>query len=396
MSFLHRRETRWASAVLAGIAVMATVALPVMAESATTGNGDWIMLGDGPAHNSVNRAESTLSPSTVSGLRLLHTYKNWTEFGLQAPTSLVVGSVGYGADTQDPNTSKRSVTAFGLPNGTDLWQRSLGSIAWNYVPAVSGGILYVGGDGALWALKATTGALIWKTLVSSQFNATTVAGSVVYASTASGIVYAVNATNGHILWSTKPSGCCLIGTVSVSNGLAYVVSDHLSAYNATTGALVFSDAVKVMDAPITTAVVSGGVAFVQGTDTVYAFNASTGGLLWTSATGHVSNPRAPAVDGSTVVVGAGGSLVALSASDGHQLWILNSGSPTADYRTPAIANGVVYAGSFGNGPLAIGLQAVNETTGKVLFTGRGSCLPAIVSHGSVYVECGTGMRQYGL
>jgi hypothetical protein len=50
---------------------------------------------------------------------------------------------------------------------------------------------------------------------------------------------------------------------------------------------------------------------------------------------------------------------------------------------PAIANGVVYAGSIGPG-----LQAVNEATGHVYFTSHnGYCESPVVSHARVWASC---------
>jgi outer membrane protein assembly factor BamB len=376
---------------------------------AVTGTGDWPMYGDGPAHNNLNRAERTLSTSTVARLKMLHVHPNWAAFDV--PTPLVVGSTGYGQTFRMCGVTCLAayVTAFQLPAGTNIWRQRVeipaNTGACQCVPAISNDVLYVGGDNAMYAFNASNGNLLWKTAVGPshtspgvEFNPTTVAGSAVYASTSFGkTVYAFNAKTGAILWSVVPPGCCPIGPVSVANGLAYVATDdHLIAYNAATGALVFTSATTVVGS---TVAVSNGVAFVQDQDFLDAFNARTGHLLWSSP--HMPSPPslAPAVDGSTVVVGTPRFLIAFAASDGHRLWTVDGGSNRTDYFPPAIANGVVYAGSVGKG-----LQAVNEATGAVLFTstppgGFAPCLIPIVSHGAVWASCdvpGTGMVEFGL
>jgi outer membrane protein assembly factor BamB len=406
-----RTVRRQASVTVLAVAMVGFVATagwmsPAVAGSGFTGTGDWPMMGDGPAHNSVNRAERTLSPSTVSGLKVLHTYGNWSASSDYWRIPLVVGSTGYGG----------AVSAFSLPSGVQMWSRQvyLNSNNWNYVPAISNGVLYVGGDHAMWAINATTGAKIWHSAyipnspplgLAPEFNPTTVAGSIVYADTFYGeTIYAFDTATGRVLWTApvrwmpRTQSCarggyeCVIWPVSVANGLAYVVSDHLTAYNASTGALVFSSPVKVIGSY---PAVSNGMAFISSSDGLHAFNATTGQLIWSNPdTASPKGPEstAPAVDGSTVVVGTPNSVMAFAASDGHRLWTTKPASSTVFYTTPSIANGVVYAG----GITGFDFQAINEATGAVLFTGNASYGAPTVSNGSVYVPGVGTMDQYGL
>jgi len=99
----------------------------------------------------------------------------------------------------------------------------------------------------------------------------------------------------------------------------------------------------------------------------------------------------PSVDGTTVVVGTVRSLIAFDATTGARRWTIDGGSDLTDYLVPSIANGVVYAGSIGNG-----LQAIDETTGHVVFSADGVCWSPIVAHNQVYVACDDGMSVFGL
>jgi outer membrane protein assembly factor BamB len=249
-------------------------------------------------------------------------------------------------------------------------------------------VLYVGGYAAMYAFNATSGAALWTTSVRIQslFNETTVSGGIVYADTYdTETVYAFDASNGHVLWSRTPAGCCMVGAVTVSGGIAYVAQNGgLVAYNATTGASVFTTAAAGY---ADTVAVSGGVVFLQSANNLQAFNASTGALLWTKATdagGSLS--VTPAVDGSTVVVGTLHYLIAFAASSGARLWTLDTGG---SFETPSIANGVVYVGT-------VGLQAVNEANGTVLYTNGQGCDFAIVSHGEVFAQCVGGETVWSL
>ncbi len=338
------------------VAAVAVAALaPIGAAARAPGTGAWPMFADGAAHNAVNRAETTLTPSNVSGLHVTHTYPGWTEIQADTVYQVIVGSFGYSVTSGTRGGANTYITAFHLPSGSRAWRHQISSHnqTWNYVPAVVNGVLFVGGKSAMFAFNATTGQALWTTSVSAigWFNEVTVTNGVVYADTYQGqTVYAFNATTGHQMWSVIPPGCCLTGAVTVSGSLAYVeLSGDLIAYNATTGAHVFT--ATAVGGGGDTVAVSGGVAFVQTANDLQAFNAATGTSLWSAATeaGNVVSSLTPAVDGSTVVVGTTRYLIAFSASTGHRLWTYDAGSDYAEFLPPAIANGVVYAGSGGNG-----------------------------------------------
>lgn len=378
-------------------AVAAAALAPIGAAARASGTGTWPMFADGPAHNGVNRAESTLTTSNVSGLHVTHTFPAWTQIQADTVYQVIVGNFGYSVTGGTRGGANTYITAFKLPSGSRAWRHQISSHnqSWNYIPAVVNGDLYVGGESAMYAFNATTGHALWTTNVpaTSLFNEVTVTNGVVYADTYFGqTVYAFNASTGHLMWSVSPPGCCLTGAVTVSGSLAYIeLGSTLIAYNATTGAHVFTAAV---DGDGDTVAVSGGVVFVQTANNLQAYNASTGALKWTAATesGDVVSSLTPAVDGSTVIVGTTRYLIAFSASTGHRLWTYNSGTDGTEFLPPAIANGVVYAGSGGNG-----LQAFKEATGGVLYSDNvGFCWSAVVSNGTVYAPCTDGETVWGL
>jgi outer membrane protein assembly factor BamB len=352
------------------------------------------MWGDGPAHHSVNRAETTLSPLTVGSLGVVHTYPNWDPAFSDWPYQIVAGSYGYSVVPGLISGFNHYITAFHLPSGSVRWRHRIATNfdEWGYVPAVSNGVLFVGGDSAMYALNATTGVALWTTPVApnSNFDMVTVKGSNVYASTYDGgKVYDFDATTGAIIWSRTPSGCCLTGPVSIAGGFAYVLNSALHVYNANTGKPVFTTGSGYYETPA----VSNGVVYIQAVNNLVARNASTGALLWSSHTmsGNSVSSLTPALDGNTIVVGTTRYLIAFNATSGARLWTIDGGSGSTDYLVPAIANGVVYAGSIGRG-----LQAVDEASGKVLFSGGSICWSAIVSHGEVFLPCDVGMTVFGL
>jgi eukaryotic-like serine/threonine-protein kinase len=380
------------------LATMSVAALaPLCTGAMAAGTGDWPMFGDGPAHDGVNRAETTLTVSNVSALHVAKTYPTWTNTAYQ----VIVGNLGYSLIPGTNGGANSFITAFNLPSGSRAWRHQVSNHnqTWHYVPAVSKGILYIGGDSQMTAYNAVSGALVWSRPVplNSLFNEVSVANGMVYADTYyGGTVYAFDASNGHIVWSIVPPGCCLTGAVTVSGGVAYIAqSQMLLAYNATTGALKFT---KADAGEADTVSVSGGVVFVQsiiGTTGghLQAFNATSGALLWTVATepGNMFSSLTPAVDGSTVVVGTMRYLIAFAAGTGSRLWTYDTGTIATGFLPPTIANGVVYAGSLSNG-----LQAVKESTGVVLYTNGSDCWSAIVSHGEVFASCLGGETVWSL
>jgi outer membrane protein assembly factor BamB len=367
----------------------------VMAGSSSAGNGYWTMFMDGPAHNGVNRDETTLGPSNVGGLVLTHTYTDWE--GIQAEEgddAFVMGSIGAGLTVANGNKIRLSI--FNLPSG---------SLRWSHVvfmgdpgpstptPVLSNGTVYVAIGDTAYAYNAMTGHLIWSRPEAGTLNQTTLAGGVVYFSnnqpTAS--VYALNATTGAVLWSAPLAGeCCGLGAVSVVNGVAYVTAGKLLAFNATTGAHLYTSSVTTHAG---TPAVSGGIVYLENVDTLQAFSASTGNRLWSKTTvaGDDESSLDPAVDGSTVIVSTPQYVIAFNATSGARLWTHDAGSQI-DYAPPSIADGVVYVGSVEDG-----VQALSEATGAVLFSHAGECFgsPA-VSQGAVYVGCGSVMEVFGL
>jgi outer membrane protein assembly factor BamB len=58
-------------------------------------------------------------------------------------------------------------------------------------PAIANGVVYLGGTDGMRAFDATTGALLWQSVATAQFNGSpAVSDGVVYASTVAGVVYA--------------------------------------------------------------------------------------------------------------------------------------------------------------------------------------------------------------
>jgi outer membrane protein assembly factor BamB len=374
-----------AAAGLRRTLIASTVWLVLVAGPASAAAGDWPMYADGPAHNGVNRAEVVLGAANAGDLRVVASYGGWRVLPA-FPYQIVVGNRGYSVGLGGGSASTY-VTAFDLPSRTVAWRRRISTdgCTWHFVPAVSNGTLFVGGSNAVYAFDAMTGDRLWVRWVPfcSEFNAITVKGNDVYASTYSTErIYDLDAGTGAVRWVRHPVQPYVQGPVSVSGGLAYVLDDALYAYDADSGALVFKAGTGYFSG---TPVVSGGLVYIQTPNSLIARDASDGSPVWSVSLDSWGGYLTPVVDGDTVVAATARYLRAFDATSGAARWTADGG-PSAYYGTPALANGVVYAGSLENG-----LQAVDEATGRVLYSSRTdalwSCDNPVVSQGAVYVPC---------
>ncbi len=130
---------------------------------------------------------------------------------------------------------------------------------------------------------------------------------------------------------------------------------------------------------------------------MYALNASTGAQLWSYTTG---GPvlSSPAVANGVVYFGSDDyGVYALNAATGALLWSFNAGSDV--WSSPTVANGVVYISSSGAlgypdfGATNAYIYALNAGTGALLWSlpGPGGFASPAVVNGVVYVDCSDGL-----
>ena len=182
--------------------------------------------------------------------------------------------------------------ALDASTGQLKWWFQTGGDLYKSGPSVVNGVVYVGSnDYFLYAFDATTGALKWKcyTGFSLYMSSPTVANGIVYigggvnwATRWAGGVYAVNASTGALVWeSLRISG--VSGSPIIANGLLYVSTDdgYFNVLNATNGMEVWKKQIFGEGASPT---VANGVVYVGGGrfGYFYAFNAITGEEKWKS------------------------------------------------------------------------------------------------------------------
>lgn len=172
---------------------------------------------------------------------------------------------------------------------------------------------------------------------------------------------------------------------SVVDGLLYIgggLGTFLYALNATTGDLVWNHtrATWIASSP---AVAYGRVYFGGFDRNVTALDATTGGFLWNYTTLGWLAASSPAVADGVVYIGGGygNSVLALNASTGDKIWDITTQGWV--HSSPAVANGIVYIGSYDDN-----VYALNATTGEEIWvytTGYDVFSSPTVVDGVVYV-----------
>jgi outer membrane protein assembly factor BamB len=289
--------------------------------------------------------------------------------------------------------------AINASTGAEVWSASTGDSI-RSSPAVVGGIVYIGSnDGKVYAFDASNGNSVWTTTLGGWVTAAPlVVGGRVFIGTRGGFFYSLDADTGDVKWSHQIWD--VWGSAAYKGGLVYVGSDQykLYAYHSTSGKLKWS---KTLDGRVRgVPSISGGSVFVGDDEGfVSAFDRTSGHLRWSTRAAAASTNTivrsAPAIGRGLVFVDTGettpmdGHVVAFAVHSGKEIWR----SHMADYATssPALANGVLYVGSYDTR-----LYAYDADNGKELWTsgwgtldGGVSSSPAL-SGSRVYVGVGDG------
>jgi outer membrane protein assembly factor BamB len=335
---------------------------------------DWAQFQDGARHLGQNPYENTLSSANVAGLQ-----ESWvagTANAIDSSPAVVNGIVYIGSNDHN-------IYALNATTGAVIWTVTTGNIVYSS-PAVVGGVVYVGsGDGKVYALNSTTGSTKWvddlSSLEPSGFDSTpSVTGGRVFIGGMSGNLYSLDAATGFSYW-VFAAGSAVRSSPTVGNGVVFIdaFDGTIYAVNATSGSPIwnFTTACCTLASP---AVVNGAVFVGAADGTVYAVNAFTGQKLWSYPTS-IPVYASVGVANGAVYLAAANKAFAFSAASGVLLW---SSSVNTAFSSPAVANGIVYMGA------SPGMLAVSAATGSLLWTatsgGADVSSPAIVN-GQVYI-----------
>ncbi len=331
-------------------------------------NTNWSQFHFTPNHKGLNPYENVLNPKTVGNMELLWSFT--TGGAVQSAPAVVNGVVYVGSNDG-------AIYALKASTGAGLWSFPVGFGGPGTSPAVANGVVYVG---ALYALNARTGAVIWSDGIGGA--SATLADGVIYLGSVDED-FAVNARDGSPVWQTH-LGYATASSMAFANGLVYFGTTNGVLY-----ALNASDASDRICEPrqpgwgYSSPAVVSGVVYVGSSYGVAAVNAINNcEVLWSYTIGGPVRYSSPAVADGAVYVGSdGGNIYALNASTGALLWSYTTGGLVAS--SPAVANGVVYVGSNDGR-----VYALNAASGALLWSyitgGAVQSSPAI-ANGVLYV-----------
>ena len=161
---------------------------------------DWVEAGFVPCHTGFNPYEFVLSPSTVGNLNLRWKY---TAGDAIVSSPAVVNGVVY------VGSFDRNVYALNATTGAILWTYTTGGEVWSS-PAVVNGVVYIGStDNNVYALDARTGARLWQYPTGFYvYSAPAVVDGVVYIGSGDKNLYALNASTGVPAVEVRDRGPC--------------------------------------------------------------------------------------------------------------------------------------------------------------------------------------------
>jgi uncharacterized protein (TIGR03382 family) len=382
------------------------IAFDVCAPTAAPHDGDWPQVGGGPEHAGSADAIAPplqISWSTpVGGTLALGTPVVSGPFVVVATADraagdagglvaldLATGAVRWRVTTPYPITAAPAidgdtvvatlgdgeVRGYALADGAPRWQHatatgidSLASALWA-PPVIAGGVVFAGVEGRFEALDVTTGEPVWSVDQHPVYPwlgslaAPAVSGDSVLASFGRDDgVSAFRVATGERRWQAADVVAINAAPVIV-DGIAYVASatGDVVALDVASGArrwsrsLVdggFDWAYAITAAP---AYANGRLFVPTQWNALVALDAATGAELWRATTpggplelAHYRSAQpgfaaSPIVTGDTVWIGRpDGVLVALAASDGHELWTTQLGAPVLSAPAPA-GGGLVVA-----------------------------------------------------
>jgi len=211
---MTRASVRFALALIGLALVLALAALPALAKGRpAAGWPDWSMFMHDPNHSGFNPLEKTLSPGNVAGLSVA--WSTAVDTNVSSPA--VSGGRVYIASLDGV------VRALDASSGAVLWSTVVGTLSYSS-PAVANGVVYIGStDGSVSALRASNGRLLWQQDIGAVFTSPTVVNGVVYVGSDDGSVDALRASDGSPIWSYA-TGDDVDSSPAVVDGSVYVGS----------------------------------------------------------------------------------------------------------------------------------------------------------------------------
>lgn len=258
-----------------------------------------------------------------------------------------------------------------------------GSIKWTYTatggittasPAYFNGTVYFGSaDKYMYAIDASNGALKWRFLASGslQYNTPCINNGILYFGGildpySRGALFALNASTGSLLWNYQQHPYWL-DNPTVSNGKVFITSfGGLHSFNATNGNSIMNYNGSICGI---NPLVKGNFLYsgTEGT-TISAFDIQSGFNIWNFSDANNGIKSASTKIGATMhngtifATGSSKYMYAIDSATGTLKWryILDGGANSGFFSSPYVANSMVYAGNSDSY-----IYAIDEITGNL-------------------------------
>jgi outer membrane protein assembly factor BamB len=250
-------------------------------------------------------------------------------------------------------------------------------------------------SGGVLALQPTP---LWSVTLPGAISYPVIAGGGVFVTTAglSGSnygteLYAFDALSGKPLWGPVAlSGTYFWSNVSYEGGKLFVVNYDglLRSYDAVTGTAGWSVQLPGQYAFSSPPTASGGIVYVGGAGsggTLYAVSESNGTVLWTQGVENGDN-SSPAVGPGGVYVSYPDWVYDFDPTTGAPLWHYASGGDGGGGRTPVYAGGTLYVRDWTTEPAS---NIFNATTGAIVGQFTATTAPAISATSGFFMNSGT-------
>lgn len=202
-------------------------------------------------------------------------------------------------------------------------------------------------------------------------------------------LYALSQSDGSVVWSQFISGTFFWSNAAYDNGQVFVVNFDglMRAFNASTGTLNWSAQLPGQSSFSSPPTADSGVVYVGGAGsggTLYAVSETDGSVLWTQAVAN-GDHSSPALSGTSVFVSyACDFAYSFARATGQLQWATSPPCEGGGGKTPVYNNGSVYIRDA-----IAGNQILDATTGQEKGTFASTTAPAFSGKTALFMSSGT-------
>lgn len=231
--------------------------------------------------------QGSSSPTVAEGIIYFGSDFGNSLFALNATTGIKIWNYTTGGDvTSSPAVAygrvyfeswDGNIYALDALTGTKIWSYMLNAPSYymDSSPAIVDGHVYVGAHESIYCLDALTGDKIWNYSISGELGSSpAVINGYVYVGSRGSNIYALNASSGALIWNATGGSS---SSPAVAGGVVYIGDSYaIVAFNASTGTKLWNYTFPVSEYyGVSSPAIVDGVVYAGNGDALYAFDNST-------------------------------------------------------------------------------------------------------------------------